>query len=81
MKVRPQTPGFSEPLGHWPDACGFLSPFASSHSVSASFHSLSFESPLVTEAYRQRGPLGMATKKDFFSIFYKLFRTKPSSVR
>lgn len=61
VRAQPQTPGFSGPLAHWPDACGFLSPFAFSHSVSASFHSLSFESPPVTEAYKQRGPLGTAT--------------------
>lgn len=60
-RAQPQTPDFSGPLGHWPGACGFLSPSASSHFVSVSFHFLSFGSPPVTKACIQPGPLDMAT--------------------
>lgn len=62
VRAPPQTPGFSGQLWRWPDACDFLSPSASSHSVSAFFHSLSFGSLPVTVAYTQPGPLDMATK-------------------
>lgn len=63
VRAPPQTPGFSGPLWRWPDAFGFLSPSAFSRSVSASFRSLSFGSPPVTEACTRRGPLGTATQK------------------
>lgn len=59
-KAPPQTPDFSGPLWHWPGACGFLSPSASSRFAFASFRSLSFEYLPVTEACTPRDPLGTA---------------------
>lgn len=74
VRAPPQTPGFSEPLGRWPGACGFLSPSASSHSAFASFRSLSFECLPVTEVCTPRDPLGTATqnKTSAFICYYLL---------